>query len=113
MDVVGFHVDDLEFIHRDWEHREDFVVKEAEVSGDEVVFVHGRGIFSFSNEEFCDVWKCFSEGFDCGEFVVVVVKGFAFYDEVFDLDGDCFGEVGHCGGEIFICLDLEDSLNRL
>lgn len=44
---------------------------------------------------------------------MVVVEGFTFYDEVFHLDGDCFGEVGHCGGEIFICLDLTDSLNRL
>ena len=88
-------------------------MKELEVCCNEVVFVNGRGVLSLSDEEFGYVGEGFSEGFDCGEFVVVVVKGFAFYDEVFDLDGDCFGEVGHCGGEIFICLDLEDSLNRL
>lgn len=33
-EVVGFDIDDLEFLEGDWEHGEDFIVEEAEVCGD-------------------------------------------------------------------------------
>ncbi len=84
---------------------------------------------------------CFSKGFDGGKFLMAIVEGFAFCDDFFHLDGDVrvqilllmaclcfvlfanlnenteklvsFGKVGCCGGEIFLCLDLEDSFNRL
>ena len=110
---MAFDVDYLEFGEGDWEHGKDFVVEKVEVGGNEVVFVDGWGVFGFSDEEFCNVRKRDCEGFDGGEFIVVVVEGFAFGDEVFHLDGDGSGKVGHCCGEIFICLDLSDCVNRL
>ena len=85
----------------------------VEVGCDKVVFVYRRGVFGFGDEELCNSGESFGEGFDGYKFVVVVVESFAFGDKVFDLDGDGSGKAGHCGGEIFICLDLKDSLNRL
>ena len=88
-------------------------MKESELCCNEVVFINGRGVLSFSDEEFSYVGECFGEGFDCGEFVVVIIEGFTFDDKVFYLDGDGSGETGHCSGKIFICLDLEDAFNGL
>jgi hypothetical protein len=110
---VGFHIDHLEFIDGSREHGEEVEMEESKVCCDKVVFVNGRWVLSFSDEQFGYVGECFGEGFDGGEFVVVVVEGFTFDNEVFYLNGDGSGETGHCSGEIFICLDLEDAFNGL
>ena len=70
VEVVTFDVDDLEFGEGYREYGEDFIVEEVEIDDNEVVFVDGSGILSFSNEEFCDVRKCNGKGFNGSEFVV-------------------------------------------